>query len=56
MNNKFEYHIGGFSGAYNVLKEVQLNFPETTDFEPGKSYEIIIEADINTWWQHTHDI
>ena len=28
VNNKFEFHIGGFSGPYNVLKEIHLNFPE----------------------------
>ena len=30
VNNKFEFHIGGFSGPYNVLKEIHLNFPENT--------------------------
>ena len=57
VNNKFEFHIGGFSGPYNVLKQVWLNFPEKTlHFVAGKTYEIIINADINTWWQHPHDI
>ena len=57
VNNKFEFHIGGFSGPYNVLKKVQLNFPgKTLHFVAGKTYEIIINADINTWWQHPHDI
>jgi len=57
VNNKFEYHIGGFSGPYNVLKEIHLNFTEKTfHFIAGKTYEIIINADINTWWQNPHDI
>ena len=57
VNNKFEFHIGGFSGPYNVLKNVQLNFPgKTIHFVAGKTYEIIINADINAWWQHPHDI
>jgi hypothetical protein len=57
VNNKFEFHIGGFSGPYNVLKQVQLNFPEETHhFASGETYEIIINADINKWWQHPHDI
>ncbi|MEP6948388.1 MAG: MbnP family protein [Ginsengibacter sp.] len=57
VNNKFEFHIGGFSGPYNVLQQVQLNFPEKTfHFVAGKTYEIIINADINAWWQHPHDI
>ena len=57
VNNKFEFHIGGFSGPYNVLKQVQLNFPaKTLHFVAGKTYEIIINADINAWWQHPNDI
>lgn len=56
VNNKFEYHIGGFSGQYNVLKQIKLNFPETFKIVAGKSYTIIISADINTWWQNPNDI
>jgi len=57
VNNKIEYHIGGFSGPYNVLKEVTLDFPGTTfHFVAGKAYEIVINADVNTWWQHPNDI
>jgi hypothetical protein len=57
VNNKFEYHIGGFSGPYNVLKEIHLNFPgESFNFDEGKSYSIIIDANINTWWQAVHNI
>jgi len=57
VNNKFEYHIGGFSGQYNVLKKVQFNFPLTTAiFKAGKTYTFVIDADINTWWQNLHDI
>ena len=57
VNNKFEFHIGGFSGSYNVIKEIHLNFPEKSiHFITGKTYAIIIDADINTWWQNPHDI
>jgi MbnP len=57
VNNKFEYHIGGFSGPNNVLKEIHLDFPgKSFQFDEGKSYAIIIYADINTWWQATHNI
>ena len=46
-----------FQGPYNVLKQVQLDFPgKTFHFVAGKTYEIIINADINAWWQHPHDI
>ena len=57
VNNKFEYHIGGFSGPYNVLKKVHLNFRRKSfQFDEGKNYTIIINADINTWWQAPHNI
>ncbi len=57
-NNKFEFHIGGFSGPYNVLKQEHLNFPgnKSINFSEGKTYGIIIDADINTWWQNPNDI
>lgn len=57
VNNKYEFHIGGFSGQYSVLKEVVLNFPPTTEvFKADKTYTFIINADINAWWQNAHDI
>jgi hypothetical protein len=58
VNNKFEFHIGGFAGRYNVLKQEHLGFPESKaiHFSDGKTYEIIINADINTWWQNPNDI
>ncbi|HEX7458919.1 MAG TPA: MbnP family protein [Ginsengibacter sp.] len=57
VNNKFEYHIGGFSGPNNVIKEIHLNFPGNTfHFAANKRYEIIINADIDAWWQNPHDI
>jgi hypothetical protein len=57
VNNKFEFHIGGFSGPFNVLQRILLDFPgETYRFVAGKNYEVTINADINDWWQHPHDI
>lgn len=58
VNHKYEFHIGGFSGKYNVLKNIELNFPENKaiTLQEGKIVEIIIEADINTWWRHPNDI
>ena len=57
VNNKFEYHIGGFSGTNNVLKEIRL--PVTVgkyQFESGKLYTIFIKADVNAWWQSAHGL
>ena len=56
VNNKFEFHIGSFCGTYNVLKEVQLKFPDKIYFDADKTYSIIIAADINAWWQNPNDI
>jgi hypothetical protein len=58
VNNKLEYHIGGFMGEDNVLKNIALNFPpgKPLKIQPGKTSEIIIEVDIDTWWQQPNDI
>jgi len=54
VNNKVEYHIGGFAGADNVVKKITL--PLTVNIKKDAVTEIIIEADINTWWQIPNDI
>ena len=58
VNNKIEFHIGGFSGADNVLKKIKLNFPQGQSLEirENKISEIIIEADVDKWWQHPNDL
>jgi hypothetical protein len=58
VNNKLEFHIGGFMGEHNVLKNITLNFPpgKTLNVQEGKTSEIIIEADIDDWWQQPNDI
>lgn len=58
VNNKLEFHIGGFMGENNVLKNITLNFPpgKILNIQEGKTSEIIIEADIDTWWQQPNDI
>ena len=57
VNNKYEFHLGGFSGQYSVLKEVAFDFSPTTEvFKANKTYTFVIDADINAWWQNPHDI
>ena len=58
VNNKVEFHIGGFSGAYDVLKNIKLDFDtgNTLIVSPQKTSEIIIEADFDTWWQNPNAI
>ncbi len=58
VNGKYEFHIGGFSGKNNVLKTVNLPFPQNKPvlFAAGKTTEIIITADVNAWFQNPHDM
>lgn len=58
VNNKLEFHIGGFMGANNVLKNITLPFPagQSLNIQEGRTSEIIIEADIDKWWQQPNDI
>jgi hypothetical protein len=58
VNGKYEFHIGGFSGKNNVLKTVNLPFPQNKPvlFAAGKTTEIIITADVDAWFQNPHDM
>ncbi len=58
VNNKLEFHIGGFMAENNVLKNITLHFPpgKMLNIQEGKTSEIMIEADIDTWWQQPNDI
>ena len=55
---KFEYHIGGFSGADNVIKKVKLLFPYVNNLElkPGKESKMYITCDANDWFSSPWDI
>jgi hypothetical protein len=52
VNNKLQFHIGGFSGANNAIKIVSLLMPANNllDVREGKTSEIFIEADIDKWF------
>lgn len=60
VNNKVEYHIGGFSGANNVLKNINLVIPVSSinpvTISDGKISEIFINADFDKWWQGSYDL
>jgi len=58
INNKIEYHIGGFATPNNALKSVTLQLPadKILKVETGKTSEIIIEADINKLWNNPNDL
>jgi hypothetical protein len=57
-NDKFEYHIGGFSGPDNVVKEVTLSFPpgHAVNLQPNKSSNMTITANVNAWFFNPNDI
>ena len=50
----FEYHIGGFSGANNVLGRVELPLPSAIDIMQGKYVQVAIAADIDKWFTGVH--
>lgn len=58
VNNKVEYHIGGFSGSNSSLKNITLPMPglSVINIREGKTTEVVIEADIDKWWQVPADI
>jgi hypothetical protein len=51
LNNKMEYHIGGFSGVDNAVKKITLQLAGTTVIVKNKSItEIIIRTNIDKLW------
>ncbi len=58
VNNKVEYHIGGYAGSNKVLKMISTKLPGDgmLDIKEGKVSELVIEADIDKWWQGPNDI
>ena len=58
VNNKIEYHIGGYSGANSVLKQVVLPFPYSSllAIKRGSNSIIHINADVNHFWSGVVDI
>lgn len=48
MNNKIEYHLGGYKGINSVLGTVRL--PVQLNVKEGKTTIIVINADINKFW------
>ncbi len=52
VNNKMEYHIGGFSGEYSVLNYLTLPFPKDKKLQirKGKVSTVVMNVDINKFW------
>jgi hypothetical protein len=56
-NHKVEYHIGGFSGINNALRNVRLNFNNgAISINKEKITEIIIRTDLDKIWKGAHDL
>jgi len=58
VNNKVEYHIGGFSGPNSVLQKLTIPFPpgKSLNVREGKTSEILITADLDKWWQNPNNL
>lgn len=55
--NKFMYHVGGFTGANNVLKTVNLSFnSETANVTSSKTPELHLKADVLKWFTGVNTI
>ncbi|MBL0356147.1 MAG: hypothetical protein IPP72_04340 [Chitinophagaceae bacterium] len=52
VNNKFEYHIGGYEGENSALNFINLRLPadKKLSIQKGKMSTIIITVDINKFW------
>lgn len=57
-NNVFEYHIGGFAGPDNVLKQISLSFPlaQHVTFQANRNSEMTITADVSTWFSGANNL
>jgi hypothetical protein len=58
VNNKIEYHIGGFKGVESVLRRPLLLFPfgQFSEIVTGKKSVITISANVNAWFYNPHDL
>lgn len=57
IKNKIEYHIGGFSGANNVLRRVELNIENSAVLlDKNSTTEIIVHTDLSKIWNAVHEL
>jgi hypothetical protein len=56
--NRFEFHIGGFKGSENVVKRIELPFPNGTVLDVMKENvaAININANANAWFNSIHPL
>jgi hypothetical protein len=58
VNNRIQYHIGGFKQTDNVLRRIVLPFPSGTSiqFLPNSSSTLTITANVNAWFNNPHEL
>jgi hypothetical protein len=54
IGNRFEYHIGGYSGPNSAIRKIRI--AQTFEILAGKTTELIVESDIGKFWQDPNDI
>lgn len=54
-NGKLKYHIGGYQGMYNTIKNVTLQFNKPMSID-GNNQNIYINADVAKWFDGVHAI
>ena len=56
VNQKFEYHIGGYSGKNNVVKRIAFALPRSIFKTDNDTAKIIITCDLDKWWDGSRTI
>jgi hypothetical protein len=56
VDKKITFHMGGFSGAYSVLKNVTLNLPQSAEVSDAKTPVINITSDLAAWFSSPNKI
>lgn len=54
VNNKVEYHIGGFRGEHSALRTITLPLGQTFAVQKGKTLRVAISADVLSWFNAVH--
>lgn len=58
VNNKFEYHIGGYQGVHNVLNYITLQFPgkQPVQVKKNDTVTLSIHVDISRFWDAAYPL
>ena len=54
--NLFRYHIGGFEGAYNSLRQVFIPLPGTLTLVSGNTLQVVLRAEMLRWFDAIHSM